>query len=80
MTAEEQIEKNYKAFEEILPSLLSTHAGKFALMRDGEVVEFYDTARDAFVTGQKLYSDGLFSVQEVIEAPVNLGFFSHALS
>jgi hypothetical protein len=77
---QQQLEDNYKAFQAQLPSLLTTHPGKFALMRDGQIVEFFDTPRDAYVAGQKLFStDHLFSVQEVVETPVDLGFFSYAL-
>ncbi|MGI8739489.1 MAG: hypothetical protein ACR2KU_07560 [Gammaproteobacteria bacterium] len=76
---EEEIDRNYQAFTERLPSLLTTHRGKFALMRKGDVIEFFDTARDAYVTGQKLYDDGVFSVQEVINTPVDLGYFSRAV-
>lgn len=76
----EQIENNYKVFQAQLPSLVSSHRGKFALMRDGKIIEFFDTARDAYVTGQRMYaSDLLFSVQEVAETPIDLGFFSHAM-
>ena len=76
----EQIARNYHVFTQALPTLLSSHQGKFALMRDGEIVEFFDTARDAYVAGQRLFKDdGIFSVQEVVEAPVDLGFFSHAV-
>jgi len=76
----EQIESNYTAFQSQLPSLLTSHQGKFALMRDGQIVEFFDTARDAYIAGQKVFEDDLlFSIQEVIETPVDLGFFSHAL-
>jgi hypothetical protein len=75
----EQVRANYSAFERKLPTLLTSQRGKFALMRHGEIVEFFDTARDAFVAGQKLFAgDQLFSVQEVIETPIDLGFFSHA--
>jgi hypothetical protein len=75
-----QVESNYKAFEQKLPDLLATHRGKFALMRDGQIIEFFDTARDAYIAGIKLFDkDRLFSVQEVIETPIDLGFFSHAL-
>jgi hypothetical protein len=75
----QQIERSYRAFQEQLPSLIATPRGKFALMRDGQVIEFFDTARDAYVTGQRLFQqDKLFSVQEVTETPVDLGFFSHA--
>ncbi len=76
---QKQIQANYSAFQQRLPDLLPTHRGKFALMRNGDIVEFFDTARDAFLFGQKLYPDGLFSVQEVIDSPVDLGFFSHAV-
>jgi hypothetical protein len=75
----QQIESNYEAFQKELPNLIQTHRGKFALMHDGKIVEFFDTARDAFVAGQKLFEDKLFSVQEVVDTPVDLGFFSHAL-
>jgi hypothetical protein len=48
-------------------------------MRDEQIIEFFDTARDAYVAGQRFFNqDRLFSVQEVTETPVDLGFFSHA--
>ena len=78
---QEQVEKNYEAFVKELPTFLPAHRGKFALMRDGKVVEFFDTARDAHVAGRELFKqDGLYSVQEVVDTPVDLGFFSHALA
>ena len=77
---QEQVETNYRAFQEKLASLAAAHRGKFALMRDGQIIEFFDTARDAYVAGQKVFQqDRLFSIQEVIETPVDLGFFSHAM-
>ncbi len=79
--AKDQVRQNYDAFVARLPSLLKSHAGKFALMRDGEIVEFFDTARDAYFAGLRLFNEeGLFSIQEVVEAPVDLGFYSHAVS
>ena len=76
----DQIDKNYQAFERVLPELIRTQAGKFALMRDGSIIAFFDTARDALIAGDKLYQDGLFSIQEVIRTPADLGFYSHAMS
>lgn len=75
----EQLDRNYAAFVKELPKISQTHAGKFALMHDGQIVDFFDTARDAVVAGQNLYTDGLFSVQQVTDKPVDLGYFSHAL-
>lgn len=76
----EQIDKNYIAFQQKLPELVKSHLGKFALMRDGEIVAFFDTATDAYTAGTKLFKeDQPFSVQEVISMPVNLGYFSYAV-
>ncbi len=75
----EQVEKNYEAFLGKLPSLLKEQPEKFALMRDGEIVEFFDTARDADAAGRKIFSDNIFSIQQVIDMPVDLGFFSYAM-
>jgi len=76
---QEQVDRNFQAFQELLPALVASQAGKFALMRDAKIVEFFDTARDAQVAGAKLFPDELFSIQQVIAAPVDLGFFSHAV-
>jgi hypothetical protein len=77
MTQTEQVEQNFRVFEQQLPDFLEAHRGQFALMRDGEIVAFFDTVRDAFITGQKLFAqDNLFSIQEVIPTPADLGFFS----
>jgi hypothetical protein len=73
----EQIDLNYQAFLQQLPALVISHPGKFALMRDGQIIEFFDTARDTYVAGQRLFEqDKLFSVQEVTETPVDLGFLA----
>ena len=72
------INENYAAFVKLLPDLLDERAGKFALMRNGEVVEFFDSARDAFVFGEAKFDDGLFSVQEVKTAAADLGWYSRA--
>src|SRR5262245_61671930 len=48
---QEQIQQNYEVFQAQLPQLVATYRGKFALMHDREIVEFFDTARDAYVAG-----------------------------
>ena len=76
---QEEVDQNYQAFKARLAELVQSHPGKFALMRHGAIVEFFDTPRDAHVAGRTLFPDELFSVQEVTEAPVDLGYFSHAV-
>ena len=74
-----EVDRNLEAFRPQIPELLKTHAGKYALLRHQAIVGFFDTLPDALVTGQKLYTDQLFSIQEVTETSVDLGFFSHAV-
>lgn len=73
-----EIDKNYEAFRKILPELMQSHVGQFVVMRHEEPVAFFDTTRDAMVYAVKTYEDGLFSVQEVTQKSVDLGWFSHA--
>ena len=76
----DEVEHNYQAFRANLPQMLTTYRGKFALLRQQEVVGFFDTARDAYVAGRLLYAtDQLFSIQEVAEAtPISLRFLAYA--
>ncbi len=73
------VDENFEAFQKLLPELMKTRPGKYALMREGEVVEFFDSARDAMIFGQNQYSDGLFSIQQVVDKIVDLGYLSHAV-
>ena len=78
---QQEVSQNYEAFQKMLPELLESESyrGKFALMRKGEIIEYFDSMRDAAMYGQKEFDDGLFSVQEVTDRVVDLGFHSYAL-
>ena len=78
--AQAEVDRNYEAFEALLPSLKATHANKWALLHDGTLTAVFDTVRDAHLAGVKLYPETYFSVQEVTARPVDLGWFSHAVS
>ncbi len=75
---QDQVDKNYEAFQKALPTL-QAHAGKYALLRDEEIIAIYDTLSDAVATAEKFYPDGLYSIQKITADPVDLGYFSHAL-
>ena len=78
-TAKEQaMAENYEAFEAMLPELLPTAEGKFALLRDRQLIGVYDSAGAAHTVGSARFDDGLFSVQKVKQGAVSLGFFSYA--
>lgn len=73
-----EIDQNFEFFQTIVSRLAHTHSGKYALLHAREVVAFFESAADAAVAGYKQFSDGLFSIQRVAAAPLDLGFYSHA--
>ncbi len=74
-----EVDANFEAFQKILPDIINNERNRWALMKNKKCVAFYDTFRDAHTAGQSQFRDGIFSVQEVTEATVDLGWFSHAL-
>ena len=75
----EEIDRNFDAMLKRLDEYMPLYAGKHALMRHGEVIDFYNDWQDAYRTGMRFYADGLFSIQQVTRTPVDLGSFSHAV-
>lgn len=75
---QQEVDRNYEAFKEVLPELLRTDENRFALMHDRKVIACFDTSRDAMQAGHALLGDKKFSVQEVTRRSVDLGYFSHA--
>lgn len=75
---EKQVQDNFITFKKMRPELPKEVFGKFALLRDGEIVEYFDSAGDALKYGKlKFESDGLFSIQEVTYRIVDFGHYSH---
>lgn len=72
-----EVDRNYDQFMRILGGLLPEHRNQLALMRDGEIVEFFDKPGDAYRAGVERFPDGVFSIQEVTDEPIDLGFWSH---
>ena len=75
-----EVDRNYDAFTRILGTILPAHRDQLALMRDEEVVGFYETPREALKAATEKFSDGIFSIQEVTDEPIDLGFWSHVAS
>lgn len=40
---QQKVDANFDAFQKLLPDLLLTRAGKFAVMHNGAVIEFFDS-------------------------------------
>ena len=72
-----EVDQNYDAFVRTLGTILHEHRGQFALMRHGKIVAYYDRPGAANVVGCERYRDGIFSIQEVTDEPIDLGFWSN---
>jgi hypothetical protein len=72
-----EVDRNYDAFVRNLALYLASHRGEFALMKDTRVIGFFSKPGDAYREGSKQFDDGIFSIQEVTDEPIDLGFFSH---
>ena len=73
-----EVEDNYSYYRRILPDIETVNHGKYALLRHQSVIDFYTSIVEAQASAQKLYSDGIYSIQKVAQAPVELGFYSYA--
>jgi hypothetical protein len=79
-TKSEEIDRNLKSFLGELPTLVSGHKGQYALIRHGEIKDFFDSALDAQIAGNQRYDDQLFSIQCVKDTTEELGYFSYAIN
>lgn len=73
-----QVDINYDAFQRMLGSILVEHRDEYALMRDREIVGYFEKPGDAYDAGNARFADGYFSIQEVTDEPIHLGFWSLA--
>lgn len=73
----QEVDRNYDAFVRVLATLLPEHRDQFALMRDGKIVGFFVKPGEANRAGVERFPDGIFSIQEVTDEPIDLGFWSH---
>jgi len=74
-----EVDRNFEEFKKLLPSLLPVHRDRFALMKDGKILAFFSTVQDAAQAAEISIPDGVFSIQEVTDHTINLGFFTHAV-
>ena len=74
-----EIDQNLEYFQTRLPELIADHRDRYALLRKQEIVGIYDTLRDAKMTGDRFFPDGIFSIQKITDQSRDLGIFSHAV-
>ena len=73
-----EVKANYVAFADI--PFKMNDKGRFALLRKCELVEILDTHKECRKMGDEKFSDGLYSIQEILPDSVeNLGYMGYAL-
>ena len=72
-----EVDANYDYFLRHLGEFLTHHSGRYAVLKDKKVVDFFDKPGDAYQFARDIIDDGVFSIQEVTDEPIDLGFFSH---
>lgn len=77
MALAREVDRNYDYFQRNLVSFMKSHAGEYALLKAQQVVDFFARPGDAYRFAMAQIPDGLFSIQEVTDEPIDLGFFSH---
>jgi hypothetical protein len=71
------IRQNFEYFQGIVGSLMEHNAGKYALLHAQSVVGIYARPIEALEAGCDKFADDKFSVQKVIDRPLDLGFISY---
>ena len=77
--ATREVRANFEYFRSILPELMKNHYKEFALLHDKGVIAFFESENDAIKTGKRDYGPGGFSVQQVVDARIDLGYQSHLI-
>lgn len=68
------LEKELAAYKLLRPTLLDRWRGKWALIKNSDLVNVYDTYQDAANTGFKLYGSTGFLVKHIVDPePVETG-------
>ena len=61
------LEKEIKYFEEMKGDLLAKYKGKYALIKDSELVDTFTNSEEAYQEGVKRFGKAEFLVKHIIE-------------
>ena len=77
--AQKEVDKNYDFFKTQISRLKSSHLKKFVLLHNREISDFFTSEDDAIKIGKEKYGEGGFSVQQVSDRPIELGYQSYVI-
>ncbi len=74
-----EVDRNYDWFQRNLKTFLIEHDGDYAVLRGEAVQGFYESPGEALRTALTKFPDRIFSIQQVVDEPLDLGFLSLAV-
>ena len=74
-----EVDANFEYFKSQLAKLKTTHLKKFALLHERKIIDFFESENDAIKIGIKSYGEGRFSVQQVVDTRIDLGYQSYVI-
>lgn len=69
---EDEVRQNFKAFQKLDQEQGEEHKGKFALMKNRQIVEIFESHTEAYKAGQKRFPNAPFSIQEFGAKPQSI--------
>jgi hypothetical protein len=73
-----EVDQNFDYFERNLARYLVEHPNQYVLLHERQEIAFFDRAIDAYQEGKRRFPDGKFSIQQVTDEPLDLGFLTLA--
>ncbi len=77
--AQKEVNRNYDFFKTQISQLKSDHLNEFALLHDKKISKFFTNEDEAIKIGTKKYGEGSFSVQQVNDSSIELGYQSYVI-
>ena len=74
-----EVKENYAFFKTQVAELKKDYLKKFALLHKKKIIDFFVSEDDAIKIGMKDYGEGKFSVQEVNDKTIDLGYQSYVI-
>ncbi len=71
-----EIAGNYDYLMRNLARFMPEHHRQYALLKDRNVLGFYDDPLDASIAGQSIPGNGHYSIQEVTDEPIFPGVYA----
>ena len=76
---QKEVDGNYDFFKTQISQLKSYHLNEFALLHNKKINDFFVNEDDAIKIGIEKYGEGNFSVQQVNDSSIKLGYQSYVI-